>query len=110
MSQEDYTALDEALKSSGEKEVFIDEIGDSVVLKADIVKLETKKEKQTTNTFTPGVIEPSFGIDRIFASILEHAYYARSKEDNSEDKQVRGVLALAPGIAPFRGATSTWLY
>ena len=36
--------------------------------------------KQTVNAFTPGVIEPSFGIDRIFTSLLEHAYYVRPKE------------------------------
>lgn len=29
------------------------------------------------NAFTPGVIEPSFGIDRILTVVLEHAYYAR---------------------------------
>lgn len=31
-------------------------------------------------TFTPGVVEPSFGIDRILFSVLEHSYYARPKD------------------------------
>lgn len=38
------------------------------------------QEKQSTVTFTPGVVEPSFGIDRILFSVLEHSYYVRPKE------------------------------
>ena len=38
-----------------------------------------EQEKQSTTTFTPGVVEPSFGIDRILFSVLEHTYYARPK-------------------------------
>ena len=37
------------------------------------------EEKQSTVTFMPGVVEPSFGIDRILFSLLEHSYYARPK-------------------------------
>ena len=39
-----------------------------------------RQEKQSTTTFTPGVVEPSFGIDRILFSVLEHTYYARPKD------------------------------
>jgi len=63
---------------------------------------EKKKEKQTTTTFMPGVVEPSFGIDRILFATLEHAYYARPKDTTSEDKQTRGVLAFSPNIAPYK--------
>jgi glycyl-tRNA synthetase len=66
------------------------------------VASETKKEKQSTTTFMPGVVEPSFGIDRILFSCLEHTYYARPKDSSSEDKQVRGVLAFPSMIAPYK--------
>eukprot|EP00930_Biecheleria_cincta_P097809 TRINITY_DN8949_c0_g1_i1.p1 TRINITY_DN8949_c0_g1~~TRINITY_DN8949_c0_g1_i1.p1 ORF type:complete len:630 (+),score=150.63 TRINITY_DN8949_c0_g1_i1:68-1957(+) len=66
------------------------------------VACELKKEKQSTVTFTPGVIEPSFGIDRILFSVLEHSYYARPKEDSEGDKQTRGVLAFPASIAPYK--------
>eukprot|EP00415_Alexandrium_ostenfeldii_P002715 UN2715 len=36
----------------------------------DHVVCETKKEKQSTRTFMPGVVEPSFGIDRILFALL----------------------------------------
>mmetsp|Transcript_42529 Transcript_42529/g.95456 ORF Transcript_42529/g.95456 Transcript_42529/m.95456 type:complete len:694 (+) Transcript_42529:18-2099(+) len=65
------------------------------------VVCETKKEKQSTTTFTPGVVEPSFGIDRILFSVLEHTYYARPKEANDE-KQTRGVLRFPSAIAPYK--------
>merc|ERR1712048_353508 len=44
------------------------------------VKCEVKKEKRSTTSFMPGVVEPSFGIDRILFSTLEHSYFARPKD------------------------------
>lgn len=66
------------------------------------VAIETKKEKQSTTTFMPGVVEPSFGIDRILFATLEHSYYARPKDPSNEDKQIRAVLAFPPIIAPYK--------
>jgi len=67
-----------------------------------MVVCETKKEKISTQTFMPGVIEPSFGIDRILFSVLEHSYYARPKEASEGDKQTRGVLSFPSAIAPYK--------
>eukprot|EP00933_Yihiella_yeosuensis_P069846 TRINITY_DN7689_c0_g6_i1.p1 TRINITY_DN7689_c0_g6~~TRINITY_DN7689_c0_g6_i1.p1 ORF type:complete len:345 (-),score=79.53 TRINITY_DN7689_c0_g6_i1:102-1031(-) len=63
---------------------------------------ETKKEKQTTVTFMPSVVEPSFGIDRILFATLEHSYYSRAKDDSDDGKQTRGVLAFPSAIAPYK--------
>lgn len=68
----------------------------------DHVVCETKKEKQSTRTFMPGVVEPSFGIDRILFALLEHAYYARPKDAGAEEKQTRAVLAFPATIAPYK--------
>mmetsp|Transcript_49046 Transcript_49046/g.116700 ORF Transcript_49046/g.116700 Transcript_49046/m.116700 type:complete len:625 (+) Transcript_49046:65-1939(+) len=65
------------------------------------VECEKKTEKRSTVTFMPGVVEPSFGIDRILFSVLEHSYYARPKEAGDE-KQTRGVLSFPPNIAPYK--------
>merc|ERR1712070_1148871 len=78
-------------------------IGDkSFTLLKDQLAFEKKVEKTTVRSFTPGVIEPAFGVDRIFFSMLEHAYYARPKEESTEDKQIRGVLSFAARIAPYK--------
>jgi len=102
MSQQEYESLDAALKSDGKKDVEVD--GNTFTLTKELVILETKKVKISMNSFTPGVIEPSFGIDRIFASILEHSYYMRPAKDGDDEKQTRGVLSLAPSIAPYKCA------
>jgi len=68
----------------------------------DQVAVELKKEKQTTTCFMPGVVEPSFGIDRIFFACIEHSYFARPKEAGEEAKQLRGVLSFPPSICPYK--------
>ncbi|NLX48281.1 MAG: glycine--tRNA ligase [Methanospirillum sp.] len=47
----------------------------------------------------PHVIEPSYGIDRILYSVLEHAYDEEGIEDGT-----RTLLRLPPGIAPVQVA------
>ncbi len=79
-----------------------------VDLAVDGKKLRVEKDcfniRSTTDTvsgrwFTPHVIEPSYGIDRIIYSILEHAYFETKKEN--EDYFV---LRLRPMMAPVQVA------
>jgi len=81
---------------------FPDGSNEDCTFKPDHVVCEEKKEKRTTTTFMPGVVEPSFGIDRILFALLEHSYYARPKEPGAEEKQVRAVLAFPANIAPYK--------
>lgn len=86
---------------TGPKEVEVD--GKTFELDPKLLQFERKNEKISVNAFTPGVIEPSFGIDRIFTSLLEHVYFTRPKdEEDKDDKQTRGVLSLPPAIAPYK--------
>mmetsp|Transcript_51341 Transcript_51341/g.94876 ORF Transcript_51341/g.94876 Transcript_51341/m.94876 type:complete len:663 (+) Transcript_51341:69-2057(+) len=98
LSQEEMACLESDMQN-GPKQVTIDE--QTFEFKPEYFTFERKMEKQSVNTFTPGVIEPSFGIDRIFACTLEHVYYARAKEDEDE-KQTRGVLKFGSHIAPYK--------
>ncbi|MGC9123393.1 MAG: glycine--tRNA ligase [Thermoplasmata archaeon] len=59
--------------------------------------IEEYEEFVYTEDIIPAVVEPSFGIDRIILSLLEHSYYER------EDKNYK-VLRLKPHIAPFKVA------
>ncbi|CAE7555429.1 Gars1 [Symbiodinium pilosum] len=101
LPQEEIECIVKQLEA-GTADVQVD--GSSFTLTKELAVFERKMEKQTVNAFTPGVIEPSFGIDRIFASLLEHVYYARPKEEpgDDKDKQTRGVLAFAPSSAPYK--------
>ncbi len=80
-----------------------DDVSDGVLtVEKDGVQLEvpdslfeavTVKEKVTGERVVPHVIEPSHGLDRIFYTVLEHAY--RREEDYT-------VLALRPEMAPIK--------
>jgi glycyl-tRNA synthetase len=93
-------SLDKQIADTGSYDY---QVGDkSFALKKEHVAYEKKVEKTTVRSFTPGVIEPSFGIDRIFFSMLEHGYYARPKDNSEDDKQIRGVLSFAARISPYK--------
>jgi len=70
--------------------------GKEYTVTADMVSITFEQQTVHSERYTPGVIEPSFGLGRIFYSLLEQSYYVR--EGNSQ----RAVLALPPLIAPFK--------
>ncbi len=70
--------------------------GQEYELTADLVDIQTKTIKENVRTYVPNVIEPSFGIGRIFYSLLEHAFWAREEDVD------RGVLSLPPLVAPIK--------
>lgn len=53
-----------------------------------------KEQMQQEEKYVPYVIEPSFGIGRIFTAILEHNFHMRDKK--------RTFLSLPPKIAPIK--------
>jgi len=71
--------------------------GEDLTIGSDMVKVEEVTEKETGEKFTPHVIEPSFGLDRILYSILEHSY----REETEGDETYR-VLGLKPKVAPIK--------
>ncbi|UZJ52334.1 hypothetical protein CBS101457_001654 [Exobasidium rhododendri] len=62
----------------------------------DLVKVELKTIRESVREFTPNVIEPSFGIGRIFYSLLEHSFWSRAED------QDRNVLSLPALVAPIK--------
>ena len=64
--------------------------GQEFSIDAALLVCESKTETQHVETFTPNVVEPSFGIDRILTAIYEHSFYVRK-----DDKE-----AAAPAEAP----------
>ena len=61
----------------------------------EFFEVVTVKEKVTGERVVPHVIEPSHGLDRIFYSVLEHAYEYDAEKDYT-------VLHLAPIVAPIK--------
>ena len=97
-------AVGEALRSlapeelAGEKiQVSVD--GERIDIDPALVSFEEVEEEVRGEEVVPHVIEPSFGIDRILYSILDHSYY-----EEEIDGEKRAVLRLKPQVAPVEVA------
>lgn len=72
-------AVADALKQLSEEELSKDEIkvtvdGEELTVSSDAVDFAEETIKVSGENVIPHVIEPSYGIDRIFYGIMEHAY------------------------------------
>ena len=76
--------------------------GSAVEITSDVVTFAEQEVKVTGRNFTPGVIEPSFGVGRILYALLEQSYWVRRDDTGKNDK--RGVFSLAPLLAPQKVA------
>ncbi|UCE75407.1 MAG: glycine--tRNA ligase [Methanomassiliicoccales archaeon] len=77
---------------AGKDSVTVNVDGKNFEVEKDCFVLDTVKEKISGERYVPNVIEPSYGIDRIFYTVLEHAYH-------EEDDYV--TLRLDSRIAPI---------
>ena len=77
----------------GKLSVTVD--GEEMVLESELFEVVRVKEKIAGKRVVPHVIEPSCGLDRIFYSVLEHAYDYDPKEDYT-------VLHIKPEVAPIK--------
>ena len=100
LSPADAKALQEEVAAAGTKELTIE--GKTFTVKKEHAMFDIKTETRHMESYTPHVIEPSFGIDRVFTAVLEHSYYAREQDPEDKDKINRGVLALTPDVAPYK--------
>ena len=73
-------------------EVVVEAEGEQVVVPADCLRIEKRTERVEGEWFVPHVVEPSFGIDRIFYAVLESSW--------SEKEWV--TLRLSPQVAPLK--------
>ena len=66
--------------------------GESITLTSDFYRVEKRRERVEGEWYVPHVVEPSYGIDRIFYAVLESSW--------SEKEWV--TLRLAPAVAPIK--------
>ncbi len=87
------SALPPSAIKDGKLKVTVD--GEEIELGNEYFEVIKRVEKVTGDRVIPHVIEPSHGLDRIFYSVLEHAYEYDEKEDYV-------VMHLAPAVAPIK--------
>ncbi|TXG67112.1 hypothetical protein EZV62_008387 [Acer yangbiense] len=81
----------EALEAMNEKE--------AMDIKAELESKGEEKKKEHQRVFTPSVIEPSFGIDRIIYCLYEHSFYTRPSKAGDEQLNV---FRFLPFVAPIK--------
>ncbi len=89
----------ESLDYRGESRIEINIDGEKIILTDEMFEVREEEELITGERIIPHVIEPSFGIDRIFYVILEHCY-----EEDVVDGEQRSVLRLKREMAPVKVA------
>jgi len=87
------SALPPSAIVDGKLKVTVD--GEEIELGSEFFEVIKRKEKVAGERVIPHVIEPSHGLDRIFYSVLEHAYCYDEEKDYV-------VLKLAPAVAPIK--------
>jgi glycyl-tRNA synthetase len=97
-------AVADALKAMSVKDLKGDSIkvqvdGQVVEIEPSLVSYETVEEEIRGEEIVPHVIEPSFGIDRIIYSVMDHSFY-----EDVVDGEPRSVLKFNPGVAPIEVA------
>ena len=71
--------------------------GEEITIEENMVEIKEVKSIERGEWFTPHVVEPAFGIDRIIWHILEHSYTEISKENDD----YYTILALKNKICPI---------
>jgi glycyl-tRNA synthetase len=67
-----------------------------ISLSSDMISFERYSETQHEEKYTPGVIEPSFGMGRITYCVLEHCFRVREKDTK------RTFFAFPPVVSPYK--------
>lgn len=87
LCQEDLEKFSVDLSEKGKIGIDVPGVGNGrVEIEEDLIKIERRTRIERIREYTPNVIEPAFGIGRIFYSLIEHVYWTR---EGSEERGVR---------------------
>ncbi|PWA70621.1 hypothetical protein CTI12_AA289610 [Artemisia annua] len=88
MNEKEAMEMKATLESKGEVEFEVCKLQKMVTIKKNMLSISKETKKEHQRTFTPSVIEPSFGIGRIIYCLYEHSFYMRpSKAGTSIGKR-----------------------
>ncbi|WP_406655650.1 glycine--tRNA ligase [Methanolobus sp. ZRKC2] len=101
-------AVSEALKALSKEELDKEEIkitvdSEEITVPRDVVEFAEETVKVSGENIVPHVIEPSFGIDRIFYTVMEHSFDEETvpaKEDVEEESRI--ILRFKNEVSPVQ--------
>ncbi|XP_076058191.1 glycine--tRNA ligase isoform X1 [Oratosquilla oratoria] len=91
MSSEEVLAMDQKLNQDGEFKV-----AGFTLTRAMVPSVKREQKKVHVEEVIPSVIEPSFGVGRVFYSLLEHSFRMR------EGDEKRTYFSLPPLVSPIK--------
>ncbi|AKB52768.1 Glycyl-tRNA synthetase [Methanosarcina barkeri str. Wiesmoor] len=105
-------AVADALKQLSEKELSKDEIkvtvdGEEFTVGSDAVDFAEETVKVSGENVTPHVIEPSYGIDRIFYGVMEHAYDEENVAQKVAESELKGTEETEKESEAGKGESET---
>ncbi|OTF77261.1 glycine-tRNA ligase-like protein [Euroglyphus maynei] len=95
LSEMEIKSIEEALNEQNEFVIDLDK-ENKVTITKEMVTIKRYEKKVHVEEFTPGVIEPSFGIGRIMHTLFEHNFRIR------EDDEQRTYFALPAIVCPIK--------
>ncbi|MCK5039302.1 MAG: glycine--tRNA ligase, partial [Thermoplasmata archaeon] len=81
--------------------IVIEIDGEEFIVPTDCFEVKTEKQKITGERIVPHVIEPSYGLDRIFYTIMDHNYQHNEEEDYVTLKLPVAVSPIKFGVFPL---------
>ncbi|KAK9684358.1 hypothetical protein RND81_10G204600 [Saponaria officinalis] len=99
MDEKEAMEMKANLESKGEVEFKVCTLGKNVTVTNKMVTIMKVIKKEHQRTFTPSVIEPSFGIGRIIYCLYEHSFYTRPSKAGDEQLNV---FRFPPLVAPIK--------
>ncbi|KAH9697272.1 glycine--tRNA ligase 1 [Citrus sinensis] len=99
MNEKEALGMKATLESKGEVEFYVRKLGKNVCIKKNMLLISKEKKKEFQRVFTPSVIEPSSGIDRIIYCLCEHCFYRRPSKAGDEQLNV---FRFPPLVAPIK--------
>lgn len=91
LSSEEAEKMDKVLSETGECE-----LNGYKITRAMVPSFKREQKKVHVEEVIPSVIEPSFGVGRVFYSLLEHSFRVREEDDK------RTFFALPAVVAPIK--------
>ncbi|MFB6127315.1 MAG: glycine--tRNA ligase [Halolamina sp.] len=76
-------------------EVTVEVDGETYTVETDVANFGVETVTEAGEHVTPHVVEPSFGVDRVVYTLLDHAY-----RTDAVDGEERTYLSLTPEVAP----------
>ncbi|PWA39133.1 hypothetical protein CTI12_AA575960 [Artemisia annua] len=99
MTEEKALEMKAGLESKGEFDFEVCKLQKFVTIKRSMVSIVVEKKLEHVRTFTPHVIEASFGIGRILYCLYEHSFYTRFSKTGMRQLNV---FRFLPQVAPYK--------